>query len=63
MPFDPELVALLACPKCKAAVREEPRGFACDACRLLFLVEEGIPNFLISDAQPLTASEPPPAGR
>ena len=60
MAIDKELVSLLACPQCKAPVREEPRGFACDACRLLFSIEEGIPNFLISDAQPLTGSEPTP---
>lgn len=56
MPFDKDLVALLACPKCHNAVRltENEVGFACDACRLLFPIDDGIPNFLIEEAQPLS---------
>ncbi len=60
--LSPDLVALLACPKCKGALQERPDGFACAACQLLFPIEEGIPNFLLSDARPLdpaSASAPP----
>lgn len=55
MPFDKALVALLACPKCHQAVRlqEGDAGFVCDACRLLYPIEDGIPNFLIEEAKPL----------
>jgi len=51
----PELLEILACPKCHADVRvdEELGGFACDACKLLYAVEDGIPNFLIDEARPL----------
>lgn len=55
MPFDEELASLLACPKCRGAVHLKPdeSGFVCDACRLLYVIEDGIPNFLIDEARPL----------
>jgi uncharacterized protein YbaR (Trm112 family) len=55
MPFDKELAALLACPKCHGPVRllEDESGFACGTCHLLFSVDDGIPNFLIDEAKPL----------
>ncbi|MES1158235.1 MAG: Trm112 family protein [Haliangium ochraceum] len=55
MAFDKELVSLLACPKCKRAVqlRADESGFACEACRLLYPIEDGIPNFLIDEARPI----------
>ena len=57
MPFDKELAALLACPKCHHAVRltEDESGFVCQACRLLFPIQDGIPNFLIDEAKSLGA--------
>jgi uncharacterized protein YbaR (Trm112 family) len=61
MAFDKELVSLLACPKCKHAVKllSDESGFTCEACRLLYPIEDGIPNFLIDEARPLEA----PRGR
>ncbi len=55
MPFSPELLAILACPKCKGTVtlKEDESGFACARCKLLYPVEDGLPNFLIEDAKPL----------
>ena len=55
MPFDKDLVALHACPRCHNGVRltETEAGFACDACLLLFPIVDGIPNFLLEEAQPL----------
>lgn len=50
MALAPELVSLLACPKCKGPLAHGTEGFTCDACRLLFKVEDDIPNFLLSDA-------------
>lgn len=57
MPFDKELAALLACPKCRGAVDLKPdeSAFTCSACRLAYLIEDGIPNFLIDEAKPLDA--------
>ncbi len=48
-----ELLDLLACPKCKGVVRlVDGRGFVCEACRLLYAIEDEIPNFLVDDAKP-----------
>ncbi len=57
MPFDKELAAMLACPKCQRAVHLKPdeSGFICESCRLLYPIEDGIPNFLIDEARPLDA--------
>jgi len=55
MPINKELSEILACPKCKGPLDscQEPEGFACPACNLLYRVEDGIPNFLIEEAKPL----------
>jgi len=55
MPLSQELIEMLACPKCKGALEqvEEPEGFACEACNLLYKIEDDIPNFLIDEAEPL----------
>ena len=57
LPFDKDLAAMLACPKCRRAVhlKADESGFVCDACRLLYRIEDGIPNFLIEEAVPLDA--------
>jgi len=51
---DQPLVDLLACPKChgKLATVESPEGFACNACGLLYAVEDGLPNMLVEEARP-----------
>ena len=55
MPFDKELMSMLACPKCRKSVRlvADESGFVCEACALLYPIEDGIPNFLIDEARPL----------
>jgi hypothetical protein len=47
------LIDLLACPKCHGALKriDTPDGFACEACRLFFAVDDGLPNMLIEDAK------------
>jgi uncharacterized protein YbaR (Trm112 family) len=59
MTFDEELAALLACPKCRGPVRLKPdqSAFVCGSCRLAYMIEDGIPNFLIEEATPL--GDPP----
>lgn len=49
-----ELLAILACPKCKGEVERlaEPEGFGCRACGLFYAVTDGIPNFLVEEAIP-----------
>ena len=57
MPIDQELLALLACPKCKGKIElaADESAFVCRACRLVYAIEDDIPNFLIEEAKPLEA--------
>ena len=40
------------CPQCKGplTVVDNPAGFGCEACNLLYKTEDEIPNFLIDEA-------------
>jgi uncharacterized protein YbaR (Trm112 family) len=55
MALNADLIALLVCPKCKGKLdlREDQSAFVCGACRLVYGVEGGIPNFLVDEAKPL----------
>jgi uncharacterized protein YbaR (Trm112 family) len=55
MTLAPELLEILVCPKCKGELeyRHDPEALACHACRLVYLVEDGIPIMLIDEAKPL----------
>ena len=55
MPLNPELIEILACPKCKGKIelRADESAFVCRACKLVFVVEDDIPNFIIEEAKPL----------
>lgn len=55
----PETIrALLACPRCGGELRDAHAGdlptLECEACALVFPVEEGIPVLLAERAQPLS---------
>jgi len=52
MAMDKELLEILACPKCKGELQLTVDGSAlrCDACRLSYRVDEGIPILLIDEA-------------
>ena len=58
MTVDPKLLEILACPKCKGDLAyldtPEEESFHCHACCLRFRVEDGIPNFLIDEAEALS---------
>jgi len=49
------LKELLVCPRCKGELRfHEERGeIHCEACRLVYAIEDDIPNMLIPEARPL----------
>lgn len=53
--LDPKLLEILVCPKCKGDLvyNEEPPTLACETCRLVYEVREGIPILLIDEARPL----------
>ena len=55
MPIAPELKEILACPKCKGELefREARREIVCQACRLVYRIEDDIPVMLVDEAKPL----------
>ena len=57
MTLHPDLLEIVRCPKCLGRLIERATpagdGLACEACRLLYPVEDDIPNFLIEEARPL----------
>jgi uncharacterized protein YbaR (Trm112 family) len=52
MPIDKELLAILACPKCKGDIRlaKDGNGLVCEPCRLLYEIRDNIPVMLIDEA-------------
>ena len=48
-----DLLEILVCPKCKGALVAEPTSLRCDACRLRYRVDDGIPVMLIDEAESL----------
>jgi uncharacterized protein YbaR (Trm112 family) len=55
MSLPQELREILVCPRCKGELeyRQEPESLVCNACRLVYAVEDGIPIMLIDEAKPL----------
>jgi uncharacterized protein YbaR (Trm112 family) len=55
MAINPDLLEILACPKCKGGIRLNPEqdGLICDQCRLLYEIRDGIPIMLIDEARPV----------
>lgn len=51
MALDPKLVAILACPECKAAVVEEEGKLRCLHCGRRYPVEDDIPVMLVEQAE------------
>jgi len=54
MPFDPKLLQIIACPKCRGRLDSKPDGSAlvCPSCRLAYPIVDEIPNLIIEDAVP-----------
>ena len=52
MPIDKELLAILACPKCKGAIKltDKGDGLVCQACKLMYPIKDDIPVMLIDEA-------------
>ncbi len=57
--LNPELLAILRCPKCRGVLKEQAAGaqaaLQCPNCRLSYAIQDGIPNLLIEEAQHLSA--------
>lgn len=52
MPIDKELLAILACPKCKGHIKltDKGDGLVCQACKLMYPIKDDIPVMLIDEA-------------
>jgi uncharacterized protein len=55
MAIHPELLKILACPKCKGDIYLNPAGdgLVCDQCKLIYEIRDDIPIMLIEVAKPL----------
>jgi hypothetical protein len=51
--LDPDLLKILACPKCKGELeyKEKENELICHACRLKYEVRDDIPIMLIDEAK------------
>jgi uncharacterized protein YbaR (Trm112 family) len=59
MDVDRELLAILACPHCRHALRHLPEQDAliCDSCRVSFPIVDGIPDLLPESARSIDAKD------
>ena len=57
MAINAELLAILACPKCKGDVQLTPAqdGLICRTCRVKYPIKDDIPIMLIDEAIPLSS--------
>ncbi|MBC17787.1 conserved protein of unknown function [Pseudodesulfovibrio profundus] len=55
MTLNKELIAILACPKCKGTLTLKPAqdGLACNACKVVYPIKEDIPIMLVDQAIPM----------
>ena len=55
MTISRDLLAILACPKCKGPLehREKESSLVCPACKLRYAIRDGIPIMLLDEATPL----------
>ncbi len=55
MALDPELLSILACPKCKGELTLAPdeTGLVCARCRVKYPIKDEIPIMLIEEAIPV----------
>ena len=49
--IDDELMSILACPACKADVKEQDDKIVCTACGRRYPIKDGIPIMLIDEAE------------
>ena len=55
MTLSPQLLAVLACPRCRGTLeyREAESSLVCAACALRYPVRDDIPIMLVDEATPL----------
>ena len=52
--LNPDLLATLCCPKCRGALSAGDVSLVCARCRLVYSIDDGIPNLLLDEAKPLS---------
>jgi len=52
---DQDLLKLLACPQCRGELQllSGEEGLACEHCRLIYAIRDGVPVLLVSEAKGL----------
>lgn len=57
MAVNKELLDLLVCPKCKGEIKlnDNGNGLVCEACKLMYPIEDDIPVMLIDEAKDISA--------
>lgn len=66
MPLEPWFLEILACPRChqKVALLPDESGLVCEHCRVVYPIDDGIPQMLPDSGRPLDgpgAGDPDPA--
>lgn len=54
-----ELLEVLACPKCKGPVELRGEALECDACKLRYRIDDGIPVMLMDEAEAIGQTQTP----
>ena len=52
-PIPADVRAVIVCPRCRGELADDSNGFRCDACRLRYRRERGIPVLLVDEAEPI----------
>lgn len=54
MTLNTDLLAVLACPKCKGSLKLKPKedGLGCSKCKVVYPVKDEIPIMLVDQAIP-----------
>jgi uncharacterized protein YbaR (Trm112 family) len=61
--IEKELLEILACPACRAGVREVENEIVCMGCGRRYPVQDGIPVMLVEEARGPREPPPPASGR
>lgn len=51
--LNPQLRALLVCPKCRAELEDHAAGLACQTCRRVYPVIDGVPRMVPEESRKL----------
>ncbi|MHC1699098.1 MAG: Trm112 family protein [Geobacteraceae bacterium] len=54
MELVPEMLDILACPKCKGALQYAGDSLVCAACRLRYPIRQGLPVLIVEEAEQLS---------